>query len=320
LVLLGVEVLSNEAKKKIFTPFLNDYGYGWDILDSERGTLIQHDGASMLGNSAEMRRYIDARVVTILFCNQSYGRGALFEPIRDKVEELAFGGEVTFPPVLTTADPEILKAYEGTYVLSGGGQFKVLRKGSVLLVDLDGQSAVNAMFNVKMADAGAFDQLSSLSEKVFVSALSGDFNEFGKVLYNRDRMLGFIREHIPMRVERHKKRTGEIKEVLARIAIPIDLRGEKSNQIFVELRGEKGSLYFGLIWRDSKIVGLDAVMGVPDLTIPFLPSTSRGNDFVGYHLEMARNFRISFLLDKDGHITGLVVQNEDGPIKALKSQ
>jgi len=165
-----------------------------------------------------------------------------------------------------------------------------------------------------------FDQLSSLSEKVFVSALSGDFNEFGKVLYNRDRMLGFIREHIPMRVERHKKRTGEIKEVLARIAIPIDLRGEKSNQIFVELRGEKGSLYFGLIWRDSKIVGLDAVMGVPDLTIPFLPSTSRGNDFVGYHLEMARNFRISFLLDKDGHITGLVVQNEDGPIKALKSQ
>jgi CubicO group peptidase (beta-lactamase class C family) len=320
LALLGEKVLSNEAKTKMFTPFLNDYGYGWDVLDREMGTLIQHDGGSDLGNSAEMRRYIDARVVTILFCNQSYGRGALFEPIRDKIEELAFGGDVTFPPAVTTADPEILKTYEGMYVLSGGGQFKVMPKGSVLLVGPDGQNAVNVLFNVKKADAGTYNQLRNLSEKVFVSALSGDFDEFGKALYDRDRMLGFIREHIPMRMERSKKRTGEIREVFARIALPSDLRGKNSVQVFVELRGEKASLYFGLFWRDSKIVGLDVVMGVPALTILFLPSTSGGNDFIGYNLDMARNFRISFLVDKDGHVTGLVVQNEDGPIEILKSK
>jgi hypothetical protein len=61
-------------------------------------------------------------------------------------------------------------------------------------------------------------------------------------------------------------------------------------------------------------------MGVPDLSIPFLPPKSRGNDFIGYHLDMARNFRISFLVDKDSHVTGLVVQNQDGPIKAYKSK
>ncbi|GAH56434.1 unnamed protein product, partial [marine sediment metagenome] len=68
--LKGDKILSAEAKKKIFTPFLNDYGYGWDVLETERGILIQHDGGSMLGNSAEIRRYIDADVFTILFCNQ----------------------------------------------------------------------------------------------------------------------------------------------------------------------------------------------------------------------------------------------------------
>ena len=320
LALLGNEVLSDEAKEKIFTPFLNDYGYGWDVLEREMGILIQHDGGSSLGCSAEMRRYIDAGVVTMLFCNQSYGREVLFEPIRDKVEELAFGEDVTFPPAVATKDPEIFNTYAGTYVLSSGGKFDVQRKGSVLLVGPDGQDAVNAIFNVKKADAEAWVELSRLSEKVFVSALAGDFEEFGKALYDRDRMLGFIREHIPMRVERHKKRTGEIREVFTRVALPSDLRGEKSIQVFVELRGEKASLYYGLIWRDSKIVGLDAVMGVPDLSIPFLPPTSRGNDFIGYHLDMARNFRINFLVDKDSHVTGLVVQNQGGPIKALKSQ
>ncbi len=318
LALLGNEVLSNEAKTKIFTPFLNDYGYGWDVLEREMGILIQHDGGSSLGCSAEMRRYIDAGVVTMLFCNQSYGREVLFEPIRDKVEELAFGEDVTFPPAVATKDPEIFNTYAGTYVLSSGGKFNVQRKGSVLLVGPDGQDAVNAMFNVKKDDAEAWVELSRLSEKVFVSALAGDFEEFGKALYDRDRMLGFLREHIPMRLARHRERTGEIKEVLARVALPFATREEKSSQIFVELKGEKGSLYFDLIWRDLKIVGLGVDMRAPDLSVPFLPLTSRGEKFAGYHLDMARNFRISFLVDADGRVDGLSLPHDDGPVKATK--
>jgi CubicO group peptidase (beta-lactamase class C family) len=98
LALKGDKIFSKEAKKKIFTPYLNDYGYGWDVLASDHGLLIQHDGGSGLGSSAEFRRYIDANVVTIIFCNQSYGGRALFNVIRDKLETLAFGGKVNIPP------------------------------------------------------------------------------------------------------------------------------------------------------------------------------------------------------------------------------
>jgi CubicO group peptidase (beta-lactamase class C family) len=41
LALKGDKILSKEAKKKIFTPYLNDYGYGWDVLESGHGLLIQ---------------------------------------------------------------------------------------------------------------------------------------------------------------------------------------------------------------------------------------------------------------------------------------
>ena len=58
LALLGDKVLSEETKKKLYKPFLNDYAYGWDTLQTPRGLLIQHDGGSGLGSSAEMRRVL----------------------------------------------------------------------------------------------------------------------------------------------------------------------------------------------------------------------------------------------------------------------
>ncbi|MGD9346390.1 MAG: serine hydrolase domain-containing protein, partial [Candidatus Aminicenantes bacterium] len=316
--LLGNNVLSDEAKAKIFTPYLNDYGYGWDVLERKMGILIQHDGASMLGNSAEMRRYIDAGIVTILFCNQSYGRGPLFEPIRDKIEELAFGGDVNYPPAVRALEPEILKKYEGAYTLKSGGRFRIQSNGDVLRVSPEGQDSVNAMFHIEEAETGAFDQLKDLSEKVFRSALSEDFEEIGRVLSDRDRMLGFFREDFAMILGRHKNRTGEIEGVFSRVTLPFDLEEEKSNQTFVELKGDRGSLYFDLIWRDFKIVGLGVAMHAPDLSVPFLSSTSGGNDFAGYHLDMARNFRIGFQVDEDGNVTSLMIPNEDGPLKATR--
>ena len=318
--LLGTKVLSDEAKTMIFTPYLNDYGYGWDVLRREMGTLIQHDGASMLGSSAEMRRYIDAGVVTMLFCNQSYVRGPLFEPIRDKIEELVFGGDVTFPPAVKYLEPGTLNKYEGTYVLKSGGRVEIQRIGSVLRVTPEGQDSVNAMFHIQKAEARVFDRLKDRSEKVFKSALSGNLEEIEKVLSDRERMLRFFREDIAMILERHRKRMGEIEEVSSRVVLPFALEKANASQIYVELKGEKGSLYFDLIWRDGEIAGFGVDMRAPDLSVPFLSLTSGGNEFAGYHLDMARNFRIGFQMDEEGHVTAVVLPNEDGPVKAIKSK
>ncbi len=318
--LLGKKVLSDEAQAKIFTPYLNDYGYGWDVLECEMGTLIQHDGSSTLGSSAEMRRYIDAGIVTILFCNQNYGGRALFEPVRDKIETLAFGEDITFPPAVTVLEPEILWKYEGTYTLKSGGSLNVRREGSVLRVNPDGQDSVNAMFHIKKAEAGTFDQLRDQSERVFKSALLGDFEEIGKVLYDRNRMLGFFREDFKMILKRHRKRLGKIEGAFFKVTLPFDLAEKKSYQTFVELKGERGSLYFDLIWRDSKIVGLGVDMRASDLSVPFLALTSAGIEFAGYHLDMARNFELNFLSTDEGQITGLEIPNEEGSVEALKSK
>jgi hypothetical protein len=64
-------------------------------------------------------------------------------------------------------------------------------------------------------------------------------------------------------------------------------------------------------------VGIAPEEGVPELSVPFLPLG--GSKFAGYHLDMARNFRISFLSDDKGIVTGLIIPTGSEKIKADRS-
>lgn len=316
LALLGEKVLSAEAKKKIFTAFLNDYGYGWDVLKTERGTLIQHDGGSMLGSSAEIRRYIDADVVTILFCNQSFGREALFEPIRDKIETLIFGGDVAIPPSVVSLDREKLHKFEGTYILSSGGYLEAEAERERLIIKAKGQDAVDVLFFSDKVDPDLIENLNQLSVSVFEAALKGDYQPFERVLYNREKRLEPVRQLIDIRIREQKKRTGRIQEVKAIATLPSDFRGGNVLVTHVQLKGEKGSLFFRLYWRHKKNIGVGPSMFIPELSIPFR-STS-GTDFAGYHLDVAKNVRISFKIGKGDSVTGMTVHNPGGDVSARK--
>ena len=316
LALKGDKILSPKAKKKIFTPFLNDYGYGWDVLKTERGILIQHDGGSMLGNSAEIRRYIDADVVTILFCNQSFGRRALFGPIRDKIETLAFGGEVVIPPSVITLDMEKLRKFEGTYSLSSGGHLEADIENGRLAIKANGQDAINALFFPEKASPGLFKDLNKLSVSVFEAALKGDYKPFENVLQDKERRLERVRQLIEMRIRRYKERTGEIQNVKVFGTLPSDYGDKDAVMTQVQLKGEKGSIYFSLYWRNKMNIGVGPLMGIQEILVPFMLLS--GTEFAGYHLGMVKNIRLSFGVDSSGAITGLAVNNASGDLSARK--
>lgn len=47
--LQGNAIFSSEAKKKMFTPNRNDYGYGWEISKTSHGQTIGHNGGNDVG-------------------------------------------------------------------------------------------------------------------------------------------------------------------------------------------------------------------------------------------------------------------------------
>jgi CubicO group peptidase (beta-lactamase class C family) len=315
--LLGHKILSPAVKKKMFTPYLNEYGYGWDVIRDERGLLIQHDGGSMLGNSAEMRRYIDKGITTILFCNQSYGRQGLMGVVRDKIETLVFGGEVAVAPEVRSMERAELEKYSGFYDLADSNRIEVKIIGNGLKVSPIGQEAINALFETGKEKGKLFHFYNNLTVNVMVPALSGDFEDFSRVMYDREHRLGPVRDLIEARLKQGKSRTGEINKVVSRATLPAFFRGQEAAQTFVELKGEKGSLFFTLYWRDKMNVGVAPAVVVPDLSVPFY--WLNGQKFAGYHMDMARNFRISFETADDATVKSISIGSGEDRITAEKA-
>jgi CubicO group peptidase (beta-lactamase class C family) len=313
--LLGEKVLSAAVKKKMFTPFLNEYGYGWDVIESGRGLLIQHDGGSTLGSSSEMRRFIDAGIVTMLFCNQSFGQGTLMEMVRDKLNTLVFGGDLKMPPQVKAADPKSLERYTGEYAFSQGGAITVSRGEHGLSLKPKGQAAVNALFALGPETAKQHEQWGKTAAEVFKSAAAGDYEPLFATLAARERREGPVKDLVDMRMQRYHGRTGDIVDVLAPLTILSNLDGREAAMTIVELKGEKGSFYFSFYWKDGKNIGIAPSMGVPNLTIPF--SWVSGHEFAGYHLEMEKSFRVSFQ-ETEGRITGLSVSTAEGALTAKR--
>ncbi|UCE41193.1 MAG: beta-lactamase family protein [Candidatus Aminicenantes bacterium] len=306
--LLEDKVLSAPVKKKMFAPFLNEYGYGWDIIQREMGTLIQHDGGSMLGCSAEFRRYIDAKIVTMVFCNQSYGQRALFEAVRDKIEMLVFGGEVAIPPEVSAQQPDKLLKFVGTYKLATGGQLQVKREDKTIVISAHGQDAISVLFEPGNPDPVRFEELNKLAASVFEAALKGDYEPFGNVLANKERRMKPVQELIEMRLRMYKPRTGEIKNVKSLGTLSSTLDGEKVAMTYVELKGEKGSMFFELYWQDSKNVGVGPAPPPGEMALPFLPVSE--SEFVGYKIDSAVGAKIGFKMDDSGSVIGLVIPGD----------
>jgi hypothetical protein len=180
-----------------------------------------------------------------------------------------------------------------------------------------GQEAVNALFAVEPAAAKQFVKLNALAEDVLNPTLAGDYVKLANVLENRERRINAVRQLITMRLERYAKRTGEVKKVLARVTLPTGFSEGEPTQTFVQFKGEKGSIFFSLFWHDTKNVGVAPEEGMPELSVPF--QFLDGSDFAGYHLDMARNFRISFEVDDRNTVTGLIIPAGAEKIRAKKS-
>jgi CubicO group peptidase (beta-lactamase class C family) len=317
LALMGNTVLSAEAKKKLYTPFLNDYAYGWDVLKTERGTLIQHDGGSMLGSSAEFRRYIDAGIVTMLFCNQAFEGRALFDLIRDKVETLAFGGHVTIPPAVKSFAAEELKAYQGEYQLTSGGVIIAAVQNDALVLKPEGQDALNLLFNPQQYDPELYSDINNRSAAVFAAVVKNDYQPFEEAMLRKERLPRF-RQFITMRLQRLNEMMGAIQKVEALGTLPSAFGEGDTVVTVIRLKCERGDFFFRLFWQGGKIAALGPAMSGEIGNLIFQPETRQ--DFVGYHLGIARIVRLSFTTDEQGKINGLLVNTSKGAITAQKSK
>ncbi len=90
--LYGEELVGKESKDKMFSPFLNDYGYCWRIDERHGGTVVGHGGGAP-GISADFQRFIDDGYTLVVLSN--YDRAA--SPVSRAVEAVMYGEEYEPP-------------------------------------------------------------------------------------------------------------------------------------------------------------------------------------------------------------------------------
>jgi CubicO group peptidase (beta-lactamase class C family) len=183
-------VLSDEAKRAFFTPYVNGgapigakYAYGWTVLTSPAGTtLFVHTGSNSIF-FAELRYYVQEDIVIISSSNCS----GLFSsyPVRSAVVKILFGQDYSRPPRVHGISSDIASPYSGIYRLPSGGEFRVASRDGALDITPSGQDAYAWIAGGQPADTSVLNQTNHRVADIVEMSRAGNFLPLQNALSDR---------------------------------------------------------------------------------------------------------------------------------------
>jgi CubicO group peptidase (beta-lactamase class C family) len=131
------KLLNAKSKESMFTPGLNNYGYGFGITTPNNRKMISH-GGGIDGFATHIARYPDDRVTVIVLSNLEQSKSGMFA--RD-LGAIVFGEKYETPRarVVAKVDPKIYDSYVGKYELRPNFILTVRRDGDRLITQATGQ-------------------------------------------------------------------------------------------------------------------------------------------------------------------------------------
>jgi CubicO group peptidase (beta-lactamase class C family) len=151
------KILPQSAWKKVFTPYKNNYGYGWGIGNSYDREYMAHSGG-IHGFSSYILRYPQDQLVVIMLDN---AMGSSLTTMARQLAAITFGKPVVLPKPKTEirVDKRILETYAGVYELTPDFAITIRLDGDVLKAQATGQDEFTlfaeseTMFFLKVVEA-----------------------------------------------------------------------------------------------------------------------------------------------------------------------
>src|SRR5262245_17585136 len=128
--LRGDALLTKESKRKLFTPELATFAYGW-LVQKGKPPSIECRGFSGNGFGSRCARFPDQDAYLVLLANQAVA----LEVVEQDVRTLLFGGSVTPPPVTRSQPAETLAGLAGEYEAATGARWRVSTSGDALVLE-----------------------------------------------------------------------------------------------------------------------------------------------------------------------------------------
>lgn len=320
--LKGEKILSAAAKQKLFKPFLNNYAYGWIVEETANGKRITHGGGSDFGFLAHLSMYQDKDTFIIITSNTiPFEDFAYMQVLVNRVLSMVFSSSVPERPSIKPAkiSPAQLKAFAGTYNLPTGERFIVTQHGNRLLIEAEGQQAVNVLGLHGATDASAHQNLNSRSATVIEGALKENYDALNAAVGDDARSERYRRTLTRWREAWQKENGGAIlgHEILGTVQNWWSA-GDKALVTFVRVRLERGQRLLRLHWREGKIVAVGGEGIRSPAPTPFIAQSK--DDFAGYHVGLAIPLRASFNIIKSGEVTALTIRGKGEAVTASKAK
>lgn len=307
LALNGETILSAAAKKKLYTPALRNYAYGWDVMQTPHGTLLAHDGGNTLGVGADLKRFIDAGVVIIAFCNDG-GETMLLGETRRNIMKLVFGDEVQMPPAVVTSDSTALVKLLGTYQLPAGARLIVANKNHQLALMGEGQEAMNLL---SMSELGNdFSDLNMRVTNIIAASAKGDYSLI-HAAYQGEVPLEMIKTRQSKQWQEWRDRLGNYKNCEVLGTAP---EGEEDKFTYSRLNFERGHVFLRFYWGPMRLAG---IRPIPALAGKMFLSQNV-TAFVAFDVPTAKTMHLRFNLDNKGAVTGLRLTGNNREVAANK--
>lgn len=131
--LYSYKLLSKKSLDAMFTPFLGDYAYGWNIGKQFNHNTVGH-GGGINGFSTSITRFTDDEVCIIILSNMV---PAPVSTISRDLAAIVFGQKYSLPQahVRATVDPKVFDSLQGQYELRPGFVLTITREGDRLKVE-----------------------------------------------------------------------------------------------------------------------------------------------------------------------------------------
>jgi CubicO group peptidase (beta-lactamase class C family) len=154
-------LLSAASREAMFTPFKQNYAYGWNVPPPSPATFgrrqVAH-GGGINGFATFIARYPDDKVTVIVLSNLDAGRPGV---IARDLAAILFGEKYDTPVVrqAVAVDPKVLDTYVGQYALAPNFVMTVTRSGQRLFTQATGQGVIEVFpesptkFFVRVIDA-----------------------------------------------------------------------------------------------------------------------------------------------------------------------
>jgi CubicO group peptidase (beta-lactamase class C family) len=301
------KILSAASRKKLYTPFLNDYAYGWEIRKTKKEKLYIQHGGDVPGFQSWFAQFPEDDLLIITLVNNRMRWRTL---LASTLQSVAFGEAYEMPPALLPANALKLENYAGVYRLPTGGTIHAQAGDDGFFIGVEGQDAIDLINRTNEKDAALYRQLNARNAAIIEQFLREDFSslkEFAGTANPSAQAEAFEKWW-----KSHIGRHGAVKS----FQILGTLRSRTGHAVtFTRVEYERGTEVLRHLWLNDKITGFGT--GVPRPSIAqYLPESP--NKFTSFDILTSQLVSVNFVTSPSGAVTHIELAGGNETVKAEK--